>query len=287
MAETGIETKSQTRIEAAQEIPQVSKLRATAVAPLLILWILTGAATMSITKLLRLSRIEAKFPELFHGTVARLFNMNCVVRGTPHEGPSTFYVANHATYLDVFVLGGLIQGSFVAKSEVARWPVFGKLARLQNTLFLERKTQRAAEQVKLLSAHLDQGRNLIVFPEGTSTSGDYIAPFRSSLYRAAEGRVVQPVSVVYADYDGRPMTKAARDLFAWYLPDPKIAVPNKPFLNHFLAGLGLRPSTVHVVFHEPFTMAENGRKDAAQKSEAMVRKGLEALLEPLDADRHA
>ncbi len=283
MDETPTETKSNDTSTAA---PEISKVRVAAVAPLLILWILTGAVTMSMTKLLRLSRLESKFPEFFHGTVAKLFNMNCVVRGTRHEGRSTFYVSNHVTYLDVFVLGGLIEGSFVAKSEVASWPVFGKLARLQNTLFLERRAQRAAEQVTLLRDHLEEGRNLIVFPEGTSTSGDYIAPFRSSLYRAAEGRVVQPVSVVYADYDGRPMTKAVRDRFAWYLPDPKVSVPNKPFLNHFVAGLGLRPSTVHVVFHEPFIMPADGRKDAAQKSEEMVRSGLEALLEPADAGTH-
>lgn len=237
---------------------------------------------MLIAKLFGLKKLESQFPELFHGTVAKFCNMDCVVHGRRHDEPGTFYVSNHASYLDVFVLGGAIEGSFVAKSEVSGWPVFGKLAQLQNTVFLERKAQRAAEQVKLLKSHLDSGTSLIVFPEGTSTSGDYVAPFRSSLYRAAEGRMIQPVSVVYADYQGQRMTKAERDRFAWYLPDPKVAVPNRAFLPHFLEALGLKPSTVHIVFHDPFRMSDGAdRKVIAQQCEDVVRRGLEAYIPPV------
>ncbi|NKB98722.1 MAG: 1-acyl-sn-glycerol-3-phosphate acyltransferase [Pseudomonadales bacterium] len=234
---------------------------------------------MLVAKVLRLRKLERKFPELFHSTAAKLFNIQCVIHGQCNEGAATFYVANHATYLDVFVLGGVIEGSFVAKSEVSGWPVFGQLARLQNTVFLERRAQRAAEQVAVLRDHLAEGRSLIVFPEGTSTAGDYVAPFRSSLYRAAEGHVIQPVSVVYSDYDGKPMSPAQRDRYAWYLPDPKKAVPNAPFLNHFLAALGLKPCSVHVVFHDPFTMSVGAdRKTTASQCEELVRRGLETYL---------
>ena len=271
-----------------EAVARTSKLRSAVFTLFLLIWIIIGASTMLIAKLFRLRNLERKFPELFHGTVAKMCNMNCVVHGDRHESPGTFYVANHASYLDVFVLGGVIEGSFVAKSEVSGWPVFGKLAQLQNTVFLERKAQRAAEQVALLQSHLAAGRRLIVFPEGTSTSGDYVAPFRSSLYRAAAGQMIQPVSVVYALYDGQPMTRATRDLFAWYLPDPKVAVPNRAFLPHFVAALGLRPSTVHIVFHEPFLMAEDAdRKSIAQRSEAAVRAGLELHLNVSAANGHA
>ena len=234
---------------------------------------------MLIAKLLRMKQLERRFPEVFHGTVAKFCNMDCIVHGRRHNEPGTFYVSNHASYLDVFVLGGVIEGSFVAKSEVAGWPVFGKLAQLQNTIFLERKAQRAAEQVELLKQHLDNGTSLIVFPEGTSTSGDYVAPFRSSLYRAAEGRMIQPVSVVYADYQGQPMNKAERDRFAWYLPDSKVAVPNRAFLPHFLEALGLKPSTVHIMFHDPFRMSSGAdRKAIAQQCEDVVRRGLDSYV---------
>lgn len=258
-----------------QPLPRVSKLRAATLLVVLLSWIAIGASTMLFVKGLRLRRVERRFPELFHGTVARLFNLDTVVHGERHGGASTFYVANHTTYLDVFVLGGLIQGSFVAKSEVSGWPVFGQLAKLQNTVFLERRARRAVEQVGRLRNHLATKGSLIVFPEGTSTPGDYVAPFRSSLYRAAEGCMVQPVSVVYRDYDGQPMRPGARDRYAWYLPDANVAVPNRPFLPHFVSALGLRRCTVHVVFHEPFAMMEGqDRKWVAKQCEDAVRQGL-------------
>ena len=194
--------------------------------PLLVLWIMVGALVMSIARLFNHAGWIERFPLLFHGTVARFFfNMRCEYVGHMQQGRPVMYVANHASYLDVFVLGGKIPGSFVAKSEVAGWPVFGKLARLQNTMFLERKAQRAASQITQVRDWLHNESNLILFPEGTSTSGDWVAPFRSSLFAAADEVTVQPVTVVYLDYQGELMSKGDRDHYAWYLPDPTQPVP--------------------------------------------------------------
>ncbi len=252
---------------------------------LLIVWIAIGASVLLVANVFRIRKLARKFPEVFHEIIVKIFNIQYVIHGERHEGTATFYAANHATYLDVFVLGGKIEGSFIAKSEVSGWPVFGQLARLQNTVFIERRAQRAAAQVTVLRDQLAAGRNLILFPEGTSTAGDYVAPFRSSLFRAAEGHVIQPVSVIYADYDGKPMSRAQRDRYAWYLPDPNIAVPNTPFLKHFVSALGLKRCTAHIVFHEAFTMAAGAdRKATSRWCEDQVRDGLETYLVLPDAN---
>lgn len=248
---------------------------------LLLLWIVIGASTMLILRLFR-SRLVYRFPLYFHGFVCRLCGMRCDVQGQISTHEPTVYVSNHVSYLDVFVLGSLIKGAFVAKSEVAGWPMFGQLAKLQNTLFLERNPRRAAEQIEVLGRHLERGENLILFPEGTSTSGVGVARFRSSLFAATDHSKVQPVSVAYVDYDGAPMSPAQREAFAWYLPDPKVAVPNRSFVSHFVNALGLRRSRVVVTFHAPLPAGE--RKQLAQTAEVQVREGVVQSLNASSSD---
>lgn len=257
----------------------VSMLKAAFSALLLIFLCIFGALTMVIGKALHLRLVES-FPLFFHGLVCRLFSLRCEIEGTPSAAQPTLYVANHVSYLDVFVLGSLLKGSFVAKSDVASWPVFGKLAKLQNTLFLERNPRRAAEQIQAVREHLQQGGNLIMFPEGTSTEGTHVAPFRSSLFAAAEDVCVQPVTVAYVSYAGVTMTQPMRDRYAWYLPNPKEhpATPNRPFATHLVAAMGLQTCTVKVRFHDPVLLTPGKRKACAQHCESSVRRGLEDLL---------
>ena len=265
----------------------ISRLKMAVNVLLLVVWILLGALTMLVAKLTRWRWLEYSFPLLFHGQVSRLFGLQPEIGGEPISTVPTLFVANHVSYMDVFVLGKLIKGAFVAKSEVAGWPVFGKLAALQNTLFLERRAARAAEQVGVVQQHLATRGNLIMFPEGTSTSGDYVARFRSSLFAATQGVMIQPVSVVYSHLDGAPMTAAERDNYAWYLIDPagQPGVNNKPFATHFVEGLGLGgfgrgKARVQVIFHKPLRMeGELTRKDVAKACEEAIRHGLHKTLD--------
>ena len=205
----------------------------------------------------------------FHRGVARLFNLEIEYQGDLLADRPTLYLCNHVSYIDVFVLGSILPGSFIAKSEVAGWPVFGKLATYQNTLFFERKARRAAQQVEIMRQHLSEKSNLILFPEGTSTPGTHVEPFRSSLLAAAEADDVplQPVTVAYTHYDGHRMDQDERDYYAWYIP--------MPFLSHFLDGLGLRRARAKVIFHEPVRVADfESRKACARHCEEAVRSGL-------------
>ena len=262
----------------AQSRVRVSKLRSILGCVFLVFWCLFGALVMLVAKGLNL-RAADTFPLFFHGVMCRLFSIRCEVQGAIHTDSRTMYVSNHVSYLDVFVLGSLVEGAFVAKSEVAGWPVFGKLAKLQNTLFLERRSARAADQIKQLRKHLDSDGNLIVFPEGTSTAGTDVARFRSSLFAAATDVIIQPISVAYVEYEEQPMTQSERDHYAWYLPDPSQPVPNEPFVSHFFNGMGLGRATVKVIFHEPVGVPASDRKACALASERAVRQGLEEALE--------
>ncbi|MEM6707427.1 MAG: lysophospholipid acyltransferase family protein [Pseudomonadota bacterium] len=210
----------------------------------------------------------------FHRSVLRLFNLRLTVRGQPAAESPLMFVANHASYIDVFVLGALVRGYFVAKAEVSNWPVLGKLAGLQRTVFIDRDPRRTASQLRLLRERLAAGDNLIVFPEGTSSDGARVLPFRPSLFAAAtdpEPVPVQPVSVVYRDYEGRPMAPADRDFYAWYLP--------MTFLPHFLNGLGTGAATVEVCFHAVRRSEVTGnRKTLAADCGAQVAAEVEAVL---------
>ena len=241
-----------------------TKLFAFLKVPFVALWMLSHALTCQLLKWLGRSRITTYLS--FHRGMRRFFNLHSDISGTMETSPNTLYVSNHISYLDVFVLGAEIPASFIAKSEVSGWPVFGKLAACQDTLFLKRKSSYAASQVSQLRARLNQD-SLILFPEGTSTPGTMIEPFRSTLFAASDRCKIQPVTVAYTHYDGDRMNQKQRDRYAWYLP--------MPFLSHFIYALGLKRAGAQIVFHEPVTLDEfESRKACAKHCEQVVRAGL-------------
>lgn len=114
----------------------------------------------------------------------------------------------------------MVRGSFIAKTEVASWPIFGTLAKLQRSTFVERRPARARDQNDQISQRLADGHKLILFPEGTSNDGNRVLPFKSTLFGVAERTLpdgsqvkVQPVSIAATRLDGAPI---GRDLRAFY-----------------------------------------------------------------------
>ena len=251
----------------------VSRVRQLVTVPALIVWCLLAPPTYVLSRLISPRAAEAVV-RLFHRGVLRCFNLEVVTEGDATANPPTLFVANHSSYMDVFVLGSLVPGYFVAKADVARWPVLGKLAAIQQTVFVERDPRRAAEQIGVLRQRLAEPANLFVFPEGTSSDGVRVLPFRPSLFEVAcdpEVPVaVRPVTIAYRDYAGEPMAPADRDRYAWYLP--------MTFLPHFLNGLGLRRARVVVRFHDPLPLADHDRKALARAAEAAVAAGMADLL---------
>lgn len=219
-------------------------------------------------------------PCFFHKTLSSLVGFKIRVRGEMalREGAPTFFVSNHTSYLDIPVLGGIIPGYFIAKSDVASWPFIGMMARLQNTVFVERKTARARKQSHVLRERLEAGHNLILFPEGTSTDGQRTLPFKSSLFSVVETplpsgayALIQPVSIVATEVGGLPMGRAWRPYYAWY--------GDMTFVKHVWEFFKIGSFTVDVIFHPPVTIEDFGnRKLLSDYCQCSVSKGVNQCL---------
>lgn len=201
--------------------------------------------------------------------VVGIIGMRVVVRGDISTARPTLFVANHASYLDIVVLGRLLDAVFVAKREVAGWPGFGFLARVGRTVFVERNRVRVTNEREALHSRLGGGQSLILFPEGTSNDGNRVLPFKSALFSVAEADelTVQPVSVAYTRIDGVPIGHGWRPFFAWY-GDMTLA-------PHLWTMMGIGRLTVEVVFHPPLAAtARRSRKVMAERCHRAVARGV-------------
>jgi 1-acyl-sn-glycerol-3-phosphate acyltransferase len=220
--------------------------------------------------------LSATLPMTYHRWCCWILGFRVVVRGVMEPSRPTLFVANHCSYSDIAVLGSIIKGSFVAKSEVASWPIFGYLAKLQNSVFVDRSGIKAREQRDGMVARLAAGDNLILFPEGTSDDGNRVLPFKSALFGVAQHRFengdtvkVQPVSIAYTRLDGIPTGRALKPYFAWY--------GDMDMVSHMWALAGLGMTTVEVVFHPPVVIsAFESRKALAAHCHESVSAGVAA-----------
>ncbi|MEI4486504.1 lysophospholipid acyltransferase family protein [Frigidibacter sp. MR17.14] len=184
-------------------------------------------------------------------------------------------VANHAGWLDIYTLNACDRIYFISKAEVARWPGIGWLARATGTLFITRDPREARAQQDLLEHRLRAGHRLLFFPEGTSTDGRRVLPFKTTLFAAffldglAEETAIQPLSVVYA----APRGQDPRFLGWWGDMD------FGPHLLKLMANP--RPARAEVTFHAPIPVAEAGsRKVLAAQAEAAVRAPVDRATGP-------
>ena len=231
-------------------------------APRLVLYLAWTLALLpiQIVALLLSPRLAERIPLLYHRAVCRILGLAVERLGAMSAARPTLFVCNHTSYIDIEVLGAIVPGCFVAKREVAAWPLFGLLARLQRTVFVERRARHTAAQRDVMGERLDAGDNLILFPEGTSNDGNRVLPFKSALFAVAERRVggaaltVQPVSIAYSKLDGLPMMRHMRPYFAWY-GDMELA-------GHLWRMLGVGAATAVVAFHPPVTLDAFGSRKA-------------------------
>lgn len=217
------------------------------------------------------------FPMWYHRQVCRIAGIRVERRGRQSREHPTLYVINHVSYLDIEVIGSIIRGSFVAKAEVAKWPLFGLLAKLQRSVFVERRAPKTAETRDEMSKRLEAGESLMLFAEGTSSDGNRVLPFKSALFSVAEKRprgkplTVQAVSVAYAKLDGLPMGRYLRPYFAWY--------GDMDLFTHIWGAFGIGKVSVVVEFHKPVTFEQFGsRKAMAEYCQAQVRRGVSQAL---------
>lgn len=194
-----------------------------------------------------------------------LLRLPLVVNGRPMTNSGAI-VANHSSWLDVFVLNAVQTIYFVAKSEVADWPLIGWLARATGTVFIARKGTEAKKQQEIFEARLQAGHRLLFFPEGTSTDAVRVLPFKSTLFQAffAPALVrtmhIQPVTVVFHAPDGEDPRH-----YGWW--------GDMDFASHLLKMLATRQQgRVELTFHPevPVDAFEN-RKALSQHCERVIR----------------
>ena len=191
--------------------------------------------------------------------------------GQPMQGPGAV-VANHASWLDIFALNARKRIYFVSKSEVAGWPGIGWLARATGTVFIKRDRKEAASQINIFRDRLAAGHKLLFFPEGTSTDGQQVLPFKPTLFAAffdeqlRDTLQVQPVSVIYTAPPG-----ADPRFYGWW--------GDMDFGPHLLSTLAAeRQGKVTVIYHPPVNVMDSpDRKALARATETMVRSGLERI----------
>jgi 1-acyl-sn-glycerol-3-phosphate acyltransferase len=191
-------------------------------------------------------------PGRFRGWAIRGFGrMQCWLVGVRLQvvgkpaGGSTLYVSNHCSWLDIPVLMAQMDARFVAKAELAHWPLFGLFARLGGTIFVSRKRSCTAGEARAMADSLQAGHGLVLFPEGTTSDGARVLPFHTTFFAAADHAAqVQPVTIVYDRMGWLPTCRRDRPVFAWY--------GDMPPMTHVWRLLRRRGARATVVFHEPF-----------------------------------
>ncbi|HUT49553.1 MAG TPA: lysophospholipid acyltransferase family protein [Alphaproteobacteria bacterium] len=241
-----------------------------------LLWTFACIPVQAILLLVK-SPLRSTFPMAYHRTCMEIIGIDVKLLGKRCRDHPVLFAVNHSSYLDITLLGALMPVSFVAKAEVAKWPLYGVLAKLQRTVFVERNPRKVHEQRAEMVARLERGHDLVLFPEGTSSDGNGVLPFKSALLSAAEieirGKqvVVQPISIAYTHLDGIPLGRHFRPFYTWF-GDMEMA-------SHIWQMIALGKLRVVIEFHPPLTVAEAGsRKILAQRCWNAVACGVSSAI---------
>jgi 1-acyl-sn-glycerol-3-phosphate acyltransferase len=253
-------------------------LRIGLVVPAFVLLTAALAAVLRVMSLLRLPG-RGRISILYSRAVCALLGVRITVAGTPPGQHTALILANHVSWLDILVITATAPVIFVAKSEVARWPLIGWVARARGTVFVERgQRQRTPAANAEIARHLAEGQPIVLFAEGTSSDGNRVLPFRSALVgalrdalaqaEAGKRLAVQPLSVGYTGLLGMPMGRQHRPVVAWY--------GDRDLVSHLKQFLRRGAVEVTLSWGEPVPY------DAGADRKALVR-GLEGVVRALTA----
>jgi len=227
-------------------------------------------------------RAARRFPHWYHRQVCRLLGIRLHVEGKVANDAPVLLIANHTSWLDIPVVSAVAPVSFIAKKEVGGWPGVSALARLQRSVFVDRARRTAVgDTTSELTRRLAQGDTLVLFAEGTSSDGNRVLPFRTSLFAAAKprptrgsgdeagrpsahGAVVQTMTLVYTHVHGVPLARADRPVVGWY--------GDMDMLSHAWTVLKSGPIDVTIRIGEPVELSKYvDRKDLARDTESRIR----------------
>ncbi|SIR13421.1 lyso-ornithine lipid acyltransferase [Rhizobium sp. RU35A] len=227
--------------------------------------------------------LRRRLPRWWHRIACSVLGIRIRIHGRLESRRPLMLAANHASWKDILVLGAIADVAFIAKAEVADWPIFGLLAKWQKSVFVVREQKRrTGEQVNEVAERLAAREIIVLFPEGTTSDGNRLLEVKTSLFGAASAAVpaspegvvyVQPVSIAYTGIYGMPMGRYHRPIAAW--PGDVELVP------HLMGILKTGALEVDVDFGEAVEFrAETNRKLAGATVVERLRTQLRQRLYP-------
>lgn len=212
-------------------------------------------------------------PKMYHRVTCLIFGLKINLSGQMADG-HVLFAGNHLSYIDISTIGSVLSATFISKDDVKNWPLFGLLASISKTIFISRDRNAAVKCIADIKSSLDSGRSLILFPEGTSTNGAEVLPFKSSLFELflnadlKEKLIIQPFTVSIQRVDGRDVkTIEDHDYYAWY---GDMTLP-----PHLWALAQTKGVEILIEFHEPLKASDyDNRKVFALDCHKAVANGL-------------
>ncbi len=214
-------------------------------------------------------------PVLFHRAAARIIGLRIHRQGTLSRDRPMLILANHVSWLDIIAIGSVAPLSFVAKAEIESWPLFGFMAKLQRSIFVDRSRRtETAKTNAALAERLEEGDPIVLFAESTTSDGNRILPFRSSLVGAAREAILsdsptrhvclQPLALAYSHADGLPTGRIGRARIGWY--------GDMEMVPHLVGILRGGPLDVTLSFGMPLAFDRGtDRKSLTRAAEEQVR----------------
>lgn len=205
-------------------------------------------------------------------TILFILRIKVRVKGHPSSQTPIFFVSNHISYMDILILGSVLDASFIAKSDVAKWPFIGRYAQMQGSIFIDRSKKSLATQRENIFNRIKQGDSLILFAEGTTHTGIHVLPFKSSLFQIFEQEKVdssiQPITITYGHQRGIALGRRERHRLSW--------TGNLSVLPHLWILTAYLPLEVTIVAHKPIKDNDSlGRKQIALQCHEVVKSGIQ------------
>lgn len=219
-------------------------------------------------------------PRLFHRLGCIFLGLRVTVIGQPAAGRPTLLLSNHISWTDIVAIGSVAPVTFVAKSEISKWPFVSMMANLQKTIFVDRTRRSGTGRTALaMGKHMADGNMIILFAEGQSDIGTHVLPFRSALVGAAQHAIqaagaqavnIQPLTIAYTRLQGLPISRNERSLVAW--------VKSRSLKQNILAILSGPVKDVTIAFGTAQVLSDGAdRKAITKAAETEVRAMLVAL----------
>ncbi len=223
---------------------------------------------------LRFEGLRSRLVHLFYRCACVVCGVRLNVEGQVSNLRPLMLVANHSSYLDIFIFGALTRLSFTPKKEIRSWPIIGFFCVLADCVFIERKPADIQRAQAEMAARLQKGKVLVLFPEGTTGDGFEVKAFKSGFLSLAEAYdlPLQPVTLAYTHIGRQPLSAETREHVAW--------IGEATLVDHLFRLFSFPSITVTAHFHEVERIGEHGdRKALAVACKETIETGLKRLLE--------